>query len=406
MSDTGIALQENLDQIERFLTLLGDCLNRNTFVKLVLSKYHGPEAGLVRVLVRPLKLRDRECLSFVYRYQTRDITKNQPLPAGLRTIGELLATSFNNAHLQTLTEDIRLAANKRGKLSVQRGRAVPRGVSSKDHDREKERFLDLENLFLVELGITDGQHRLIPTMSRKWKQINKFIEILDHALTSSELKRAEEIRVVDFGSGKGCLTFAIEEYLRSSLGLKARVKGVELREDLVRLCTTAARRLTIEGLSFHQGDIRSYTLEPIDIMIALHACDMATDYALHLGIRSGAAIIMSAPCCHKEIRPQMQCPRVLRPMLKHGIHLGQEAEMVTDALRALLLEASGYETQVFEFISLEHTSKNKMILAVKGGGLAKRDELLSQIRELKGFYGIREHCLETLLQADGLIGLG
>jgi hypothetical protein len=129
---------------------------------------------------------------------------------------------------------------------------------------------------------------------------------------------------------------------------------------------------------------------------------MATDYAIHLGIRSGAAIIMCAPCCHKQLRPQMHSPELLKPMLRHGIHLGQEAEMVTDSLRALLLEASGYETQIFEFVSLEHTSKNKMILGVKESGPVKQSEILAQILAIKEFYGIREHCLESLLQADGL----
>jgi SAM-dependent methyltransferase len=239
-------------------------------------------------------------------------------------------------------------------------------------------------------------------MSRKWKQINKFIEVLDHAIASSKLKEQELVRVVDFGSGKGYLTFAMEEYLRAGLGLRPKVTGVELREDLVCLCTKAARKLKLDGLTFAQGDIRSYPPEHIDIMIALHACDMATDYAIHLGIRAGAAIIMCAPCCHKQIRPQMTSPALLKPMFKHGIHLGQEAEMVTDSLRALLLEASGYETQIFEFVSLEHTSKNKMILGVKSGDLSKQAERLSQIKQIKEFYSIREHCLETLLQADGL----
>jgi hypothetical protein len=140
-------------------------------------------------------------------------------------------------------------------------------------------------------------------------------------------------------------------------------------------------------------------------MIALHACDIATDYAIHLGLRAGAQIIMCSPCCHKQIRPQMQLPKLLRPMLQHGIHLGQEAEMVTDSLRALLLESQGYETQVFEFIALEHTSKNKMILAVKKQGAAgaalaaRRAEILAQIAEIKRFYGLREQALESLLAA-------
>jgi hypothetical protein len=402
MTETKTRPQETHNQSEIFFSLLEECLTRNTFVKLVLGKYHGPEAGLDRVFARRLTLKDGECLSFLYRYQTKDITKNLPLAAGVAFIREVFATAFNNVHLQTVSEDIQLSVSKKARCNLQRGKAAPRSVTPQEHDREKERFLDLGRPFLKELGVTNAQHQLIPSMSRKWKQINKFIEVMDHAIAASKLKERELVRVVDFGSGKGYLTFAMEEYLRASLGIKAKVTGVELREDLVGLCAKAAQRLKLDALTFAQGDIRSYTPEGIDIMIALHACDMATDYAIHLGIRAGAGIIMCAPCCHKQIRPQMASPDLLKPLLKHGIHLGQEAEMVTDSLRALLLEASGYETQIFEFISLEHTSKNKMILGVKGSGPVKQAELLAQIREIKEFYGIREHCLETLLQADGL----
>ena len=145
--------------------------------------------------------------------------------------------------------------------------------------------------------------------------------------------------------------------------------------------------------------------QPLDVVVALHACDTATDHALHLGMRAGASVIVCSPCCHKEIRPQMLTPPVLQPLLRHGIHLGQQAEMVTDALRALWLEAQGYATQVFEFVALEHTSKNKMILAVKhrGDALAaavkRRPEVLAQIDEIKRFYGLREHSLERLIRA-------
>ena len=144
--------------------------------------------------------------------------------------------------------------------------------------------------------------------------------------------------------------------------------------------------------------------QPLDVMVALHACDIATDHAMHFGLRSGARIIMCAPCCHKEIRPQMNTPAALRPLLQHGIHLGQEAEMVTDSLRALLLELMGYDTQVIEFIALEHTSKNKMVLAVKRPqdlSPARRAELLSQLDEIKRFYGLRSQALETLLRVEG-----
>ena len=390
------------NQTGLFFSLLEDCLTQDTFVKLVLGKYHGPEAGLDRVFVRRLSLKDGECLSFLYRYQTRDVTKNLPVAVGVAAIHDMFATAFNNLHLQTLSENIQLSLNKKGRYNLQRGKGAPREVAPQEHDRAKERFLELTAPFLRELGVTNAQQQLIPSMARKWKQINKFIEVLDHALAASKLKEKKRLQVVDFGSGKGYLTFAMEEYLRAGLGLRPQVTGVELRDDLVKLCAKAAKKLQLDALSFVQGDIRSYTTEGLDIMIALHACDMATDYAIHLGIRAGAAIIMCAPCCHKQLRPQMHSPALLKPMLKHGIHLGQEAEMVTDSLRALLLEASGYETQVFEFVSLEHTSKNKMILGVKGSGPVNQAEILAQIRVIKEFYGIREHCLETLLLADGL----
>ena len=402
MTETETVPPKVHSQSALFFSLFADCLSHNTFVKLVLGKYHGPEPGLERVFVRRLTLKDGECLSFLYRYQTRDVTKNLPVAAGIATIREMFAVAFNNVHLQTVGEDIQLSVNKKGRCNLQRGKATPRSVTPQEHDRAKERFLDLATPFLKELGVTNAQHQLIPAMSRKWKQINKFIEVLDHAVASYGLKEKGRVRVVDFGSGKGYLTFAMEEYLRTTLGLKAHVTGVELREDLVFLCTKAAQRLKLDGLSFARGDIRSFAPEAMDIMIALHACDMATDYAIHLGVRAGAAIIMCAPCCHKQIRPQMTSPELLKPMLKHGIHLGQEAEMVTDSLRALLDAASGYETQIFEFVSMEHTSKNKMILGVKGGSVGKQAELLARIREIKEFYGIREHCLETLLMGDGL----
>ena len=172
----------------------------------------------------------------------------------------------------------------------------------------------------------------------------------------------------------------------------------------MRLCNDAVAQCGLEGLRFEAGDVSSFVPARLDVMIALHACDTATDHALNTGIRAGAAIIMCSPCCHKEIRPQLRSPGLLKPMLQHGIHLGQQAEMVTDGLRALLLEANGYDAQVFEFIALEHTSKNKMILAVRRRerqdtprAQARRDELLAQVAEIKRFYGIREQALETLL---------
>jgi hypothetical protein len=390
----------------RFLRLLETALADGQFVKLLLSKPSGDDASLERLTLREIELRGERQLSFLWKHQTKDITKNHPLPAALAEIAALLGTQFQNAHLLTQREEVQLAFSRKGRPSLRVSRAEA-AAAAVGHDKEKQRFLALDKPFWVDLGVTHdvkGEAQLVPAMSRKWKQINKFIEVFGAALKASKLADSPDVFVADFGSGKGYLTFAMHDWL-TSLGKQAHVTGVELRDDMVKLCAAAAAKHQMTGLAFDQGDVRSYTPARLDVMIALHACDIATDYAIHLGLRAGAAVIMCSPCCHKQIRPQMKLPPLMRPMLQHGIHLGQEAEMVTDSLRALLLEAEGYDTQVFEFVALEHTSKNKMILAVKrtgaaaAAGLARRPEVLAQIAEIKRFYGLREQCLESLLVA-------
>ena len=380
-----------------FTALFEQALAAGAFVKLVLGKPRAAAGDLVRVSARPVLLKGEALVSFVHTHKTRDITKNLAASDAVRQVRERLDTTFSHAHLFTTTEEVQLMVSKKGRQTLMRGKASASAASAA-HDREKHRFLDLDRAFLAELGVTNAQHQLVPAMARKWKQINKFIEVLAGALEASALKSAARIEVVDFGSGKGYLTFATHDYLRHTLGLPARVTGVELRDDMVALCSGAAQRLGLDGLRFEQGDVRSRAPEPTDIMIALHACDTATDHAIHTGIRAGASIIMCSPCCHKELRPQLLSPHPLRPILKHGIHQAQEAEMLTDGLRALMLDACGYDTQVFEFIALEHTNKNKMILAVKRQTAGNADEAWRQVEEIKSYYGVRELCLETLLK--------
>ncbi|KTB71151.1 methyltransferase, partial [Pseudomonas viridiflava ICMP 13104] len=393
------------DHRAQFLDLLDTSLSQNSLIKLVLAKYVGSEAELQRVIIKPLTIKEQPCLSFVYRYKTRDTTRNFPLAEAVSVIASLIPESFKNAHLLSLTDEVQLEYSKKGKTTLFKSKArQEREVPSTGHDREKKRYLELTRPFLTDLGVTNRQHELIPAMSRKWKQINKFIEVFSHALSSSPLTLDQPVKVADFGSGKGYLTFAIHDYLCNTLQAQGQVTGVELREDMVTLCNKAAAGLEHPGLTFQHGDVRSVAPSALDVMIALHACDIATDYAIHMGIRSGASIIMCSPCCHKQIRLQIQSPTLLKPMLQYGLHMGQQAEMVTDSLRALLLEACGYDAKVFEFISLEHTNKNKMILAVKRAEPVSPALLLARIQELKTFYGITEHCLETLLQADGYLG--
>ena len=211
--------------------------------------------------------------------------------------------------------------------------------------------------------------------------------------------------MADFGSGKGYLTFAVHDFLTTVLKRSADVLGVELRADMVSFCNAASAKLQLNGLRFEEGDVSRSVPEKLDVMIALHACDTATDHAIHVGVRTGASVILCSPCCHKQLRPQLMSPHPLQPLLQHGVHLGQQAEMLTDGLRAMLLDACGYETQVFEFVALEHTQKNKMILAVKRPVASDNALGLAQVRELKNFYGIRDQCLETLLRQSGLLAV-
>ncbi len=382
---------------DRFLILLRDSLEQNTFVKLILGKYRGQGSELKQILVRKVTVKGQQLFSFIYCYKTREVTKNVTVAAGVETIGELIGDPFMSAHLFSLTEDVQIEFSRKGKCRWSSSKASHNDVPSEKHDRDKRRLLDPGNPFLTALGITDEDHRIIPSMARKLKQINKFLEIFQHAFESSRISKTKDVHVVDFGSGKGYLTFAIHDLLRNSHDIQAQVTGIELRDDLVRFCNEAAKKLALDSLCFYQGDVSSYLPETIQIMIALHACDTATDQAIYLGIRSGAEIIMCAPCCHKQIRQQMCIPGVMEPVLKFGVHLGQEAEMVTDSLRALLLEAYGYTTHLLEFVSLEHTSKNKMLLAIKRETTPDQEDLLTKIEKIKDFYGIREHFLETLL---------
>jgi len=392
--------------LERFLAALARALEEQRFDKLLLAGYGGAEPELKRLSVRAIELRGQPSLSFVYSHERRDVTKNLPFAEGLAEVRALLGPQgFANAHLHAHGEELQLALSRKGRWSLRTGRRTEPAAAATPatHNRDKQRLLSLDRPFLAELGVADAQQRLVPSMARKWKQINRFLEVIGAALAASPLATQQRIEVLDFGSGKGYLTFALHDHLRHALGRDAQVTGVEIRPDMVALCNGIVARLGLQGLRFELGDVGSYAPRALDMMIALHACDTATDHAIHMGIRGGASIICCAPCCHKQLRPQLLQPHPLRPILQHGVHLGQEAEMLTDGLRALLLDACGYDTQVFEFVSLEHTAKNKMILAVKRAVPAARDPLLTQVRELKDFYGIRDQCLESLLKADGLI---
>lgn len=371
--------------------------------RLVLTRPVARDEKATRVTVRPIVLKGAPAWSFVSHEATRDLTHNLPPAEALAQVEAWLGLRYRNAHLHTAAEELQLVLGKRGTGHLSRHAVAPASpdVQPATHDRAKQRWVTQERPWLTALGVTTPQHQVVPAMARKWKQINRFVEIVAGAIERAPTLAAKPaLRVVDFGAGKAYLTFAVHDWLTTVKQRQAEVTGVELRPDLVEQGNRIAHDLQLQGMQLAQGDVRHWAPGSMDVMIALHACDTATDHAIHLGLQAGASVIVCSPCCHKQLRPQLLSPHPLRSVFQHGIHAEQQAEMLTDSLRALLLQAAGYDTQVFEFVSLEHTAKNKMILAVKRERpLAEpaRQALLAQVAELKGFFGVREQQLETLL---------
>jgi tRNA A58 N-methylase Trm61 len=245
------------------------------------------------------------------------------------------------------------------------------------------------------LGITTAEGIVKKDMQDKFKQINRYVEIIEGIIKDIDFEK--NITVADMGSGKGYLTFALYDYLINNLKLDTNVIGIELREDLVHKCNAIAAAAKYKNLIFKKGTIQDAALESIDMLIALHACDTATDDAIYKGIKANAKVIICAPCCHKQIRQQMAPENELKNITKHGILLERQAEIVTDTIRALILEAHGYKTKVFEFIATEHTPKNVLIVGTKSNKseIAKQ-ESLDKITGLKKLFNIKTHYLETL----------
>ncbi|MBK9989631.1 MAG: SAM-dependent methyltransferase [Verrucomicrobia bacterium] len=381
---------------DRFLALLQTSVHDGTLVKLTLGKHRGADASLKNIFVRPVALKTGQQLSFVYRHATRDITKNLPPAEALAIITHLIGSDFLDAHLFTplQTAQLEIAKDGQARISIKTAASAPAAAPAA-HDREREYLIPPDEPWLQALGITNDRAQPREGMSAKFRQINKFIELLSHLTAETTLPADRPFRIVDMGCGKGYLTFAAASYF----GQRAEVLGIEARPELVAFCQGVVSDVRYNTLQFSAGTIAETALNRVDVLIALHACDTATDDAIAKGIAANAALIVVSPCCQKELRPQLTAPPILADALKHGIFQERQAEFVTDALRALLLEWAGYRTKVFEFISTEHTAKNLMIAAIKEH--APGSETTAQkIRDFARFYGIRSQKLASHLGVD------
>ncbi|HWA86979.1 MAG TPA: SAM-dependent methyltransferase [Opitutus sp.] len=412
---------------DRFLTLLRAALAGGTLKKLTLGKPRTPAADptLRNLYIRPVALKSGPHLSFLWRHATRDITKNLPPDAALAEIDSLLGPTFLDAHLFAATESAQLETqpDNTARLRVKsHGGATPPSRSAAPspssllpspgaaHDRAKHHPIPADASWLRALGVTNDRGQPRQGMADKFRQIQNFADLLSHLLAEADIlsplaSRPSPARIVDAGSGKGYLTFA----LAALLGDRATITGIEARPDLVALCNRIAQENKFTNLAFTAGQISdpaffnspitnnpSPITNPLDVLIALHACDTATDDALARGIASGARLLVVAPCCQKELRPQLTAPPVLADALRHGIFQERTAEFVTDALRAQLLEWAGYRTKAFEFISTEHTAKNLMLAAIKTHEPGD-PERAARIRAFATFYGIQTQALARQL---------
>lgn len=382
---------------QTFLQKITESYKRSELIKIILGNKKDKTASLKNVLVKPVLIKNQPQLSFTYRHNTQDIVKNYAAADAITVLQQLLENDFYNADAFTQTNDYQLTAKKDNTLKL-----VTKPASQADapvalqHDRTKNYKVSTRAAYLYQLGITTADGQVKKDMQDKYRQINHYIEIIDGIIKETDF--GNRIAVADMGSGKGYLTFALYDYLANNKQMDATVYGVELRDDLVNKCNTVAAASKYKQLKFIKGSIQEASLPAVDMLIALHACDTATDDAIYSGIQANASVIVCAPCCHKQIRKQMAPDNALKNITKHGILLERQAEMVTDAIRALLLEAYGYKTKVFDFISTEHTPKNVMIAAVKNKvDKVDKVEVLKKVTELKKLFNIEYHYLETLL---------
>lgn len=392
----------SVENIEKFISEFAKSLDEKTFVKMTLGNYKGSDVHLQKVMVRLIETKRGVRLFFLYRYNTRDTAKNFDYTEGVKILKKILGSEFFAGHLFTTENDFQLDIGKKGKSRLNVAKPTFKAAPVQAHDREKKRFVNADSFYLRALGITTDKGEIRDKQQDKWKQINKFVETLGSLFDKSHLKDRTELKIVDMGSGKGYLTFAAYDYFKNIRGIDVKVTGVDTKQELVGLCNDIAKASEFDDLQFVHGYIGDYKLnaEDVDVLIALHACNTATDDAIFQGIKSDADLIVVAPCCHQEIRPQIKPPEMLSNILKHGIMLEREAESITDGLRALLLEKSGYATKLFEFVSTEHTPKNNMIVGTKQKKEAEIEKLGEQINSIKDFYGIKEQKLENLLETQ------
>lgn len=383
-----------------FLKYLIVSLAAGTFVKLTFGKPLGGTT-LKKCTVTQVVVRDQPMLRFVFTHERKDVTENKPFGEVWATVAALIGERFLSAHLFTTARDFALDHNRKSEIRLTTAKPTFATTEVAEHNRAKAYVVEPSRPYLKALGVSLDDGRVKPSMHPKYKQICHFIEIVDDLIRLSPLKDAAALTAIDIGAGKGYLTFALFDFLTVHLKKQCRITGIEVRADMVAFCNDLAARLKLSGLSFEAAAASTAEVAPVDLVIALHACDTATDDAIFQGIAGNASLIVTAPCCQHELAPQISKPvPALRAITKFGLFKQRQADLVTDTARCLLLEASGYKVKVIEFVTTEHTSKNLMIAATRDDN-ADRDAAQRQFDDLKALFNFETMHLEMRLAMRG-----
>lgn len=340
---------------------LQDVLQSNHLVSATLSQPRQKSSDLRRVKLKPVMLRNTYHIQFEYQYERVMNHKNLTPDEAVLEVNELLET-FRQGQFQLKQSDIHFQLSKKFKVTFKEKQTTQKEVQL-SHNREKQYLLPLDEPvpFLIRLGIQSSDGKVKRQKYDKFKQINRFLEFIEDSL--KHLPTDRTVRILDFGSGKSYLTFALYHFLHEMKGYDVHITGLDLKKEVIEECASIANDLGYERLEFLVGDINEYEGETaVDMVVTLHACDVATDMALARAVRWGAKVILSVPCCQKELNRQIQAPN-LDVMLQHGLIKERFASLATDSIRAELLGLVGYDAQLLEFIDLEHTPKNIMIRA-------------------------------------------
>ena len=388
-------------------SLFTDCLNE-TLIRVILSNPSSKD-GVIKICARPV-LKNKSLLFQIEEYtKTQVFHKNLTAgDAGSYLTGKLSSdtssqtASFKNALVETQSFTANVLVSKKGTITIKKkmNASAKQPKISLSHNRKKKYILEegIPVPFLIDLGVMTQNGNIVNAHYDKFRQINRFLEYIEDILPSLPTDR--ELRILDFGCGKSYLTFAIYYYLKVLKGYPVRITGLDLKEDVIRHCNELAVKYGYDKLEFLCGDIAYYDgCSQVDMVVTLHACDTATDYALAKAVGWGAKVILSVPCCQHELNKQMKND-LLSPVLHYGILKERMAALMTDGLRAQILEANGYRTQILEFIDMAHTPKNLLIRAVYNGHCADNK---AQINELLAAFDVNPTLYRLLCKKDNTI---